>query len=1088
MLTAPCSIGPKVKLMKIQFCRILAATLLLGGGGGALPAAADPTEAPRIEGIRTEDGGVVVTVRVPAGVRKVTLESRARPGHGAWIPREVRRLDGQGGEVVFRLPPSESVALLRVRGDATEPLPLRFYAGPTEFTGPASTVPTSDVPRGGGFFAGTGQEDAATPGAGGGATRTVVESDIWKLEGDTLYFFNQYRGLQVIDLTLPDAPVVRQTLPLAASGEQMYLVTDATGQELAVLLARNGCGWSADEESRVMVIDPGAEDGIGVVATVAVPGTIVESRLVGTALYLASQGYRRTTLPPTPDRPEPVEQWESGTTITAVDLSEPRSPQTRGQFWFPGYGGVVQATDQFLFLVTTSPSDWWQSVIQIVDISAADGTMVEAGRVVPAGRVADKFKMNLADGVFTVISEVARWSASGRQLSVLETFSLQDPLAPAALGRLEVGHGEGLYATRFDGNRAYLVTFLRIDPLWVVDLSDPARPRVSGELEVPGWSTYIHPLGDRLVTVGIDNSNSWRVAVSLFDVQDPARPGLLARVPLGENSSWSEANHDEKAFAVLPDAGLILVPYQSWGEGGQASRVQLIDLEPDTLRARGVIEHSMQPRRATASGDRLFSVSGREFLSVDAADRDAPVVAASLELSWPVDRVLAVNGHLLEVAGVNAGYGAAYTPVVRVARTGTPDEALRRVALPSEFPVSGVTLVNDRLCVVQTELWPAGGTVDPTDPDARVKSRLRLSVYSLGALPDLPLAGSVEVEVEALGWGTQFRLLEPRPGLLVLASTGGYGWWGWWGRGGIGLEDALVPGLWWPGSGDARLIAFDVAGAVPVLLSDVTLEAGQGWWTGGEAFTAGGLVFLDRQGSEFLEGVLLPGQTPPKPYEITLPDGTKQLVEPEIGIWITKYYLEVVDYADPAEPTRRPPVNLPGRLLGVDAAGSLLFCSGPHWDAQWRTDGAEYLDACAYDGVSASLVASLRLPAEWPRAVAVAGGTAYVAKPLPAPATGGVIERWQLEAGGQFVKTGQAGLATAAYQIKALGTHLLTQSGAGVRVFLDAGQGGLKLVGESAAAGCFWPDLGTAITDPGIGAWIPLGDYGLMSIPLTAGP
>ena len=188
------------------------------------------------------------------------------------------------------------------------------------------------------------------------------------------------------------------------------------------------------------------------------------------------------------------------------------------------------------------------------------------------------------------------------------------PTDPKKLGELELGHGERLFATRFDNDRVYVVTFLRKDPLWVVDLADPANPKISGELEVPGWSTYIQPLGDRLVTVGIDTSNSWRVAVSLFDVKDPTNPSLLSKVPLGDNYSWSEVNSDEKALTVLPEAGLILVPYQGNTTNGYASRVQLIDLGATSLTARGVIEHRLQPRRATLFGNRVLSISGLELM------------------------------------------------------------------------------------------------------------------------------------------------------------------------------------------------------------------------------------------------------------------------------------------------------------------------------------------------------------------------------------------------------------------------------------------------------------------------------------------
>ena len=187
-----------------------------------------------------------------------------------------------------------------------------------------------------------------------------------------------------------------------------------------------------------------------------------------------------------------------------------------------------------------------------------------------------------------------------------------------------LGINEQLNATRFDGDRAYVVIFhvqYRLDPLWLVDLSDPAHPAITGQLEVPGWSTFLQPLGNRLLALGIETN---RTTVSLFDVADPAHPGLLSRVPVGTGWSWTEANWDEHAFGVFPDANLILVPFQSWTGTQSVQQVQLVDLFADSLAARGVIEHQFQPRRATIYGDRILSVSGQEQLSVKFSNR-APV-------------------------------------------------------------------------------------------------------------------------------------------------------------------------------------------------------------------------------------------------------------------------------------------------------------------------------------------------------------------------------------------------------------------------------------------------------------------------------
>jgi len=130
------------------------------------------------------------------------------------------------------------------------------------------------------------------------------------------------------------------------------------------------------------------------------------------------------------------------------------------------------------------------------------------------------------------------------------------------------------------------VTFRQVDPLWIIDLSDPARPTVAGELQVPGWSTYIHPLGGRLVTIGRDSARAGELPrrCSTFKIRriPPCWPRRV-----GEQYSSSEANSDEKAFGVLPEAGLILVPYSSWATNGYFQGVQLIDLASGSLALRG---------------------------------------------------------------------------------------------------------------------------------------------------------------------------------------------------------------------------------------------------------------------------------------------------------------------------------------------------------------------------------------------------------------------------------------------------------------------------------------------------------------------
>ena len=175
---------------------------------------------PVITSIWLEGTNVMVLARVPAGISKVTLEGCRRLGGEAWTPKAVGRLNGAGGEMTFRLAQSPDLELLRIRADAREALPGFFYTGPSSFSGqPVSgsdfvntAVPGAAKGAGGEIVA---FDNAGAPASPGGQVqaRAVTESDIWEISGDTLYFFNQYRGLQVIDIRDPVMITIHRVWP-----------------------------------------------------------------------------------------------------------------------------------------------------------------------------------------------------------------------------------------------------------------------------------------------------------------------------------------------------------------------------------------------------------------------------------------------------------------------------------------------------------------------------------------------------------------------------------------------------------------------------------------------------------------------------------------------------------------------------------------------------------------------------------------------------------------------------------------------------------------------------------------------------------
>ena len=118
------------------------------------------------------------------------------------------------------------------------------------------------------------------------------------------------------------------------------------------------------------------------------------------------------------------------------------------------------------------------------------------------------------------------------------------------------GETERIYAVRFIAERGYIVTFRQTDPFFVIDLSDPENPKMAGELKIPGYSSYLHPLGGSLILgIGMEGSN---VKLSLFDVSDPRNPVEVDKYLLKE--SWSEVIGNHRAFLADEKHEIFFIP------------------------------------------------------------------------------------------------------------------------------------------------------------------------------------------------------------------------------------------------------------------------------------------------------------------------------------------------------------------------------------------------------------------------------------------------------------------------------------------------------------------------------------------------
>ena len=298
-----------------------------------------------------------------------------------------------------------------------------------------------------------------------------------------------------------------------------------------------------------------------------------------------------------------------------------------------------------MLVIAEMANDWWwfwddetaryeeATNLHAFDISQPGETSyIGSGRV--NGTILDQFSLSEYNGFLRVATTTGQWgrwwlpaeeqTGPENHVFVLEQLTHGGSSTNQSTELNVVGHvggiapGERIWSSRFVGDRGYLVTFRNIDPLWTLDLSDPTNPQVIGELEVPGVSTYIHPLDENhLLTIGIGgdkNGLNWgSTQLSLFDVTDfanPVRTSELELSPVSKEAknewSWahSEATYEHKAFQYWN--GQLAIPLSTyrntWNEDRQTyhyeyvSKLVLVDVSTTaglTIYDGSSIDHSM---------------------------------------------------------------------------------------------------------------------------------------------------------------------------------------------------------------------------------------------------------------------------------------------------------------------------------------------------------------------------------------------------------------------------------------------------------------------------------------------------------------
>jgi hypothetical protein len=327
-------------------------------------------------------------------------------------------------------------------------------------------------------------------------------------------------------------------------------------------------------------------------------------------------------------------------TLISLDLDNPLDDQT--DVAVVGQEGIVYASTTSLYLTTARDyafdawvSGFWMdetSGIHKFDIesTASEALYVATGTV--SGRMLDQFCLGEHEGFLRVATTTGSvwWEDNtlDNHIVILEESGGELSVASQLDG---IGTDEEIYASRFMGSRGFMVTYLQMDPLFTFDLSDPYDPKVVGEWEGPGYSTYLHPYGDDLlIAVGVDED--WRTVISLYNLGDFANPTLVERQPLPGAGYETAALYEHKAFTFNPTTGELMLPFYDWGYNETAATgVLLYDITQQGVSLAGTLHMGGDTylegpaRRSMYNGENLIGVSACRITSAPLSDPTAVI-------------------------------------------------------------------------------------------------------------------------------------------------------------------------------------------------------------------------------------------------------------------------------------------------------------------------------------------------------------------------------------------------------------------------------------------------------------------------------
>jgi len=252
---------------------------------------------------------------------------------------------------------------------------------------------------------------------------------------------------------------------------------------------------------------------------------------------------------------------------------------------------LAKANNEYYIDVSKS---YEKTVIHRISIDGLD--ISYSGTSDVPGYILNQFSMDEFGGNFRIATTTGGFSGIGNSLNHL--YVLNEDLD--IVGSVEdIAQGERIYSARFVGDKAYMVTFRQVDPLYVIDLSNPSNPEILGYLKVTGFSNYLQPIGENLLLgIGREASEQGRsqgLKISLFDISDFENPREVDKYVVKSDWSYSEAEYEHKAVLFDDALDLLVIPVtyseqlgQKWEYWQGAFAFTVTD---DDISLKGKIDH-----------------------------------------------------------------------------------------------------------------------------------------------------------------------------------------------------------------------------------------------------------------------------------------------------------------------------------------------------------------------------------------------------------------------------------------------------------------------------------------------------------------